>query len=163
MLSVNFVEMKFVCQISYPLRMVRVSKGWLRPQMQKRPAENIFVRLKSNLFLKCFWVFHWLGVFWINSVALVGYPNLAFLGIKINIFYVETLFGVNMRSLLKNKRGKFLSSIWIWTVAPWNQKPVCYWWTMLTPFLSFFCLSFFLSLFSAIVCQCFLHYHWSIF
>ena len=38
-----------------------------------------------------------------------------------------------MRSWLKNEVGKFFSPAGIWISFPWNQKPVCYQWAMLTP------------------------------
>ena len=37
-----------------------------------------------------------------------------------------------MRSRLKNERGKFFSLTNICNVVPWNHKPVCYQWAMLT-------------------------------
>ena len=38
-----------------------------------------------------------------------------------------------VRSWLKNKRGTFFSTTRIWTMVSWNQKPVSYQWTTLTP------------------------------
>ena len=52
-----------------------------------------------------------------------------------------------MRLRLKNIRGNIFTHTGIWTMFPWNWRPVCYQWSMLNLFLqNIFCFKYFLMI-----------------